>query len=180
MSDRNTKAFFSFMVETYWQSIWTFIYTILGDADYARDLTQDTFISAATSINDLRDIESLKTWLFKIARNRSIDYLKSGWSTKVLSMEKDFHLTAEASSTWAQDAETDALSAIQRNELWAAIFRLKRGFREVVVLRVREDLSFREIAGVLKIRETTARSRYARSVKQLRTMLKGGGTDSGV
>jgi RNA polymerase sigma factor (sigma-70 family) len=172
MSDRYSKEFFEHMVSMHWQSVWAFVYSLLGDAHLAGDISQDTFIIAATRIHQLRDLTRLKPWLFTIARHRCTDLLRSGWSTKVVSMGDDFGGVAGMAM---ENVEEETMSRIQRHTLWNAILGLKQGFREVMVLRVREELSFRDIAKVLKIREGTARSRYIRAVEQLRSeMVKGG------
>lgn len=165
------------LIHTYWRSIWAFIYSMTGDADLTSDLAQDTFVRACQRFSQLRDATHVKTWLFSIAKNRCRDHYKSAWVRKVVPFGTSAALAPLAT---VPSVEQEVLQEVERNDVWQAIFSLKAEFREVVLLRVREDLAFREVAAVLGIREGTARSRYVRAVSQLRAKLGEGGDVDGV
>lgn len=129
------------------------------------DLTQDVFVRAYTNLDQFRNESSYKTWLFSIARNRCKDFQKSALFRRVVPV--DIHRTQVFASEY-MSAEDEAVRSIERNEWWKAILTLKKPYREVVILHLREDMTFAEIATVLGIPEVTARVRYRRALQQLR------------
>ncbi|WP_074956892.1 sigma-70 family RNA polymerase sigma factor [Alicyclobacillus macrosporangiidus] len=154
-------------MHAYWQRAWAYVYSLTNDPFLTDDLTQDVFVRAYTSLDQFRNESSYKTWLFSIARNRCKDFQKSAFFRRVVPI--DFHRTQSLDAEHTS-AEDEAVRAIERNELWKAILTLKKPYREVVILHLREDMTFAEIAAVLSIPEVTARARYRRALQQLRAI----------
>lgn len=172
MTSESNEQILTNLVASYWDGVWAFLYSQTQNVDVTNDLAQDTFILACQRIHQVRDISRMKSWLFSIAKNRCRDHYKSAWVRKV-SPQGDHR--AFESVTGGLSAEQQMLSELEQSELWSAIFQLSPRLREVLLLRLREDLSFRETAEILGINESTTRSRYNRAVEKLRLRFQTGG-----
>ncbi|QQE77201.1 RNA polymerase sigma factor [Alicyclobacillus sp. SO9] len=153
------------LMTKYWSGIWSYIYATAGSVTAADDLTQDVFISAYEHLDSFQGKSSYKTWLFVIARNRCKDHFKSAFIRRVIPV--GHHQLREYASDVSASAEESAIEAITGHALWRTVLTLKRPQREVVILRLHQEMSFREIARVLNIPEVTAKARYRRAVMKL-------------
>lgn len=128
------------------------IFRLVGESAL-KDLTQDTFLKAWENRHKFRGESLASTWLYRIAYNCAIDYLRKN---------KKFS-QVEVVIEDLMDPQTDIQN---RNLVEAAIKELSEEQRVVVLLHYVEDLSLREVAEILDIPEGTVKSRlsYARKV----------------
>ncbi|WDL98618.1 RNA polymerase sigma factor [Alicyclobacillus sp. ALC3] len=197
----NGPVTFPDAMRQYWQSVWSFAYSIVRRIDVADDLAQETFIRAYEHWADYRGESSLKTWLFTIARNAATDYLRSAGFRRLIPFANpsgspdvplarnrrgDGHTAAAPTGAnfsntagardWADSASPSAevvfLDGESVNDIWRAVLELGRNEREVILLRVREQLSFREVADVVGTSEGNARVLYFRAIRKLKTKLQ--------
>jgi RNA polymerase sigma-70 factor, ECF subfamily len=142
----------------------------------ADDLTQEVFARAFTGLEGFRHESSHKTWLYRIARNLCRDYARSAFVRRVIPTAGsllDIHPHSKRSPV-----EDDAVQSILTEELWNQIFKLNVHQREVVLLHLKENLNFREIADITRAKEVTVRARYRRAVEHLKAMFHGGDGDA--
>lgn len=129
--------------------VYRYVYHMLGDADDADDIKQDTFLKAYRSLPNFRGECSLQTWLLKVAGNLCRDRIKSrtrrGEVSLVPEIEVDLRDTSELGS--------DPASLLEKKDLHAAVYRVLSGLpdsqRDLIVLRDVEGLSYQEISVVL-------------------------------
>jgi RNA polymerase sigma-70 factor (ECF subfamily) len=148
-----------------------------GSEDQAADLTQEIFLRVFRYIGQFRGRSSLKTWVFRIA----INHCRSCLGRRRLPVQPlpDGAEGAEADrgpgalADPARGPEDLAVAADEGRRVAAGLATLPAAFREAVVLRDIEGLSYEEIAEVLGVRIGTVRSRIARGRDQLRTFLEG-------
>lgn len=159
-------------MESYFSGIWAYVYARTRNHHAADDLTQEVFIRALTNLDKFRHQSSHKTWLYSIARNLCKDYAKSAFIRRVVPLsEWRFH----SSQSTQSDVEDLVLHEILSDELWNHIFRLGIAHREVILLHLKEDLTFRQISEITGEKEVTVRARYRRAVERLRKLMHGGG-----
>lgn len=154
-------------MNTFGQSVWTFVYAYVRHPDVADDIAQEVFISAYRHQSDFRADASVKTWLFAIAKNRCLDYIKAE-RRRLHRLEA---ATLQSSGAFVPSAESTFLEQTLANEVWTAVLRLPPRPRAIVVLRMREGLSFGEIASIIGSTEVGARVRFHRAMRSLRTLL---------
>jgi RNA polymerase sigma-70 factor, ECF subfamily len=122
----------------------------------------------------LRPDGNPKSWLFTILRNIWLNQLRHRRTVPELveldAEENGAHEPADA----AQDPLADYLSQAQREEVRVAIQQLPVEFREMIILREYEDLSYQEIAALLNCPPGTVMSRLARARSKLRALLSAG------
>ena len=169
---------FDTLVTRYTNDIFGLLYRITEDAEEAGDLTQETFLSVFKAIKNFRGDADLKTWLFRIAINKSRNRFR-WWKRR--SREKTFSLDAplansetpfhETISGTIANPEEKILQREREKVLMNALSNLPEIFREAVVLCDIEGLSYEEIASVLEINIGTVKSRIARGREELRKKL---------
>ena len=142
-----------------------------GNASDAEDITQETFVRAYRHLGKFKGRSSLKTWIFRIALNCSNTRLRR--RGKHISRQVD---DGEAELDRVRDEKRSPEEMMVATDLSAAVRdgleRLPDHYREAVLLRDFEDMTYSEIAVVLGVRIGTVRSRIARGREQLRRWLE--------
>ena len=137
----------------------------------AEDLVQETYLRAIPRMRSLRPESNLKSWLFTILRNIHLNQLrKQRVAPKVLEIDADEN-TANIVVETSKDPLAQYVSMAERDWVLKAIQQLPSVFRQIVVLREYEDLSYQEIAGILDCPVGTVMSRLARARSKLRILL---------
>ncbi|MEP7148412.1 MAG: sigma-70 family RNA polymerase sigma factor [Acidobacteriota bacterium] len=169
---------FDTLITRYSGGIYSLLYRMTEDAEEARDLTQETFLSALKSIKSFRGDAELKTWLFRIALNHSRNrfrWWKRRKRSETVSLDKPIgEGTATIGDTIADDGESPeqiVLRLERRERLMKALTALPEIFRETIVLCDIEGLGYEETARTLNINIGTVKSRIARGRELLRKKL---------
>jgi RNA polymerase sigma-70 factor (ECF subfamily) len=137
----------------------------------AEDLVQETYLRAIPRMKHLRPESNLKSWLFTILRNIHLNQLrKQRVAPKVLEIDAD-ETTANVVVETSKDPLAHYVSKTEQEWVREAVQQLPSVFREIVVLREYEDLSYQEIAGILDCPVGTVMSRLARARSKLGTLL---------
>ena len=172
-------AAFDEFVTTYSSNVYALLMRLTQDPEEARDLTQDTFLNALKSIRNFRGDADLKTWLYRIAINESRNRFR-WWkrrhrsTTLSLDAETPGHLSySETIADSGENPEDAALRRERERALEQGLSELSAKFREVVILRDIEGLSYEEIATALDTNVGTVKSRIARGRDELRRKLSG-------
>lgn len=153
------------------EMIFNLSFRMSGNYEEAADLTQEIFLRVYRHLGSFGGRSSLKTWIFRIAVNHCRDRL-SRWRPLTQPLGDD---PSEGEVSYADPArgpEELAVAADEGRRVAEGLARLAPVFREAVVLRDIEGLSYEEIADVLGVRIGTVRSRIARGRDQLRVLLE--------
>jgi RNA polymerase sigma-70 factor (ECF subfamily) len=154
------------LVRQYWHDVWQYAYFLTRREHIAEDIAQDTFIRAFRAIDSFRGQCTVKSWLFRIARNTAFNYSKSAFLRKV-TLVGLFQDTRKSPS-----AETDYLNASFTDEVWSVVLSLPRSHREIIILNAHYELSYKELADLLGITEGTVKSRLYRARAKLSRRMK--------
>jgi RNA polymerase sigma-70 factor (ECF subfamily) len=146
-----------------------------GSADEAADLTQEIFLRIFRHLGSFNGRSALKTWVFRVALNHCRERLsRFRPATRPLAEEAGEEATgAVYLADPGRGPEDLAVAADERRRVARGLALLPPSFREAVVLRDLQGLSYQEIAEVLGVRVGTVRSRIARGREQLRNHLEG-------
>jgi RNA polymerase sigma-70 factor (ECF subfamily) len=137
----------------------------------AEDLVQETYVRALGAAGRLRDDSNVKGWLFTILRNLWFTELRKRRNAPaIVEMDGDDH-TADSLVGNARDAHEIFVSNEDSDVVRSAIDDLSVEFKEIILLREFEELSYREIADVLGCPAGTVMSRLGRARVKLRTAL---------
>lgn len=137
----------------------------------AEDLVQETYVRAMPAMNRLRSESNVKGWLFKILRNVWLNNLrKRRTAPEITWSDVEDGLVGDIAES-SKDSYGAFVSKIEREQVQAAIQALPANFREIILLREFEELSYDEIAGLLECPIGTVMSRLARARSKLRVLL---------
>mgnify|MGYP004514874641 FL=1 len=149
-----------------------------ANPDDALDLSQEAFIKAWRSIGQYQFEASFSTWLFRLTSNVCIDFLRRKKRRQETSLTESYDDSDEGEEFSLPDTaplpEEQAITNETKLELAQAMERLGPEHREILQLRVVENLPYEQIAEILDIRVGTVKSRLARARLSLRKILKAG------
>ncbi len=171
-SREGDMAAYDQLVRRYQVRIYATIYHMTSNHEDANDLAQETFIKAYSALKTFKGDSSFYTWVYRIAVNKTINFLKTRKNKTQLSLnDLDFNaehdpdlLALVSEKTPRRDA---ALKELQE-KLNAALLKLSETHRLVVTLHDVQGLSHEEIAEIMDCNTGTVRSRlfYARQQMQ--------------
>ena len=174
---RRDEDAFNLLFARYRVPITSYLYRLVGNRSEAESLAQETFLRILQKADRYTYPRRFSTWFYTIARNLATDFLKK----KRAVVPDDFHGLSESIVRPAQsDAEWRTASREDLDQLITALQDLPVTYREVVVLRALQELSYREIASIVGCPESTARSRMDYGLEHLRKHYRhrGGGKPS--
>jgi RNA polymerase sigma-70 factor (ECF subfamily) len=161
--------------------IYGLLYRLTENSEEARDLTQETFLRAFQNIEHFRGEADLRTWIYRIAINQA----RNRWrwwrrrrrdvtiSLDFASDQRNKPLVATLRSERGETPEQETLAHERERVLRTALMSLRSVYRETVILRDIEGLTYEEVAAALQISVGTVKSRLARGRKELRKKLEG-------
>ena len=181
--DKSLELLFS----RYTKPVYNFIYRYIGDAQSAEDLTQDVFVKAWQSIKKSPTAGlfftgrfnpkkgNFKTWIFSIAKNACLDFLKKKKAIPFSHFEngagENYILETLADPAPLPQELLDNKNAAAA--LTAVLEKLAPKYRMVLFLRYNDHFTFREIAQSLGEPLDTVKSRHRRALAMLKKMLEG-------
>ena len=140
---------------------------MVRDKWVAEDLTQDTFIKVQQNLNGLRDPSKLRPWIFRIARNRCLDYFRKGAIQNENQEIKDGGMVSIEPLAQIQMEQQQMSRCVQDK-----IHLLPEPLRVVLALADTMDFTHQEIADVLHIKVDNAKVRLHRARKALKEILR--------
>ncbi len=162
--------------------LYALLFRLTEDAEEARDLTQETFLQAFRYIAHFRGDADLRTWLYRIAVNQARNrwrWWKRRRRERTVSLdapaggEGETPLGERLRGPEGDDPEQNTLARERERLLLGALRSIARPYREVVVLRDIEGLSYEEVASALELSVGTVKSRLSRGRAELRRRLEG-------
>jgi RNA polymerase sigma-70 factor (ECF subfamily) len=155
----------------YMDGLYAYAMVLSRNPAMAADLVQETYLRALKAKESLRPDSNVKSWLFTILRNIWLNLLRHERAgPKIAELDSDENL-ADVSVATTEDPLDLYLRKQQRERVRAAIQQLPIEFREIIILREYEELSYSEIANVLQCPVGTVMSRLARARSKLGDML---------
>ena len=169
------QAEFARLVDAYSGSIYRLGLRILGNAQDAEDVLQNTFLSALMHLPGFEGRSSISTWLYRIAVNEALMLIRRKKPEVSIedSQNADFDVELRPNEfvDWSALPEDQLLSREGKKSLEDAIHLLPETLRMVFVLRDVEGLSIKETAQVLDLSETNVKTRLLRARLFLRERL---------
>ena len=161
---------FEKLVLEYEKSVYAITQRMTGNAEDAADMTQETFIKAYNSLSSFRGDSKFSVWLYRIATNVCLDFLRSRSRkpTVSLSVEDDDGEEVELDiADESQSPERLLERGLTRDAVRRGLDELSPEYRQILLLREIQGLSYEEIADVLTLEVGTVKSRIFRARKRL-------------
>jgi RNA polymerase sigma-70 factor (ECF subfamily) len=165
------RAAFEQIYRRHAEMVFNLALRMTGDPEEAADVSQETFLRVHRHCGRFRGQSSLKTWIYRVAVNccRSRFRRNQTWRTRIVSGSLE---RIEQVADTRRGPEDRTLARDRGETVMQALLRLPEPFREAVVLRDLEGLTYEEIARVVGTRIGTVRSRIARGRDRLRALLE--------
>ena len=164
------------LVERYKRMVYRLVVQITKNHADADDVMQETFIKVYRSIHTFRRDAAFETWLYRIAVNEALNFVKRRERRRECTLETateaEYEATARYRAQLTNDPQAQAEKAELRQYVTEAVNSLPLKHRTVVILHEFEGLTHAEIASILNCSEGTVRSRLHYARKKLRTLLK--------
>lgn len=164
------------LVSRYEKPLIGFLWRMQGNAADIQDIFQNVWLRVIAKSRDFRQ-DRFKGWLFKIAHNLVIDTARK--NKKWISLDEPLPGTGEHHETLANtlaSEDPDPASRVNRTDIRHAIdealAELPKEQREVLIMRMETELTFREIAGILDIPLNTCLARMQYALTKMRAMLR--------
>jgi len=154
------------LMKAYSKDVWNYAFILTKNKETSDDLMQEVFLNAYRRIHTFRGESSVKTWLLKMTRNASLNYLKSAFFRKVILVEKIFP------KGQTRSAEQEMMSRIQTKAIWELVLRLPVKYREVILLEAHYEYTEHEMAELLGVSRGTVKSRLHRARAKVERALK--------
>jgi len=164
---------FEEIYQRYATMVYNLCFRLSGNPDEASDLSQEVFVRIFRHLAKFRGGSTLKTWIYRVTLNHCRSRLgrKRPEPQPLTGPEGE---TVREIEDPRRNPEDRAVAESEGRLVAAALARLPGRFREAVTLRDLEDLSYQEIAAILRVRIGTVRSRIARGRERLRDVLESG------
>ena len=140
------------------ESLYKFAYSYVKNEDDALDIVHDAICKSLTNINTLKNLDSIKPWIYQIISNCVIDNMRK--NKKYVAITEDL-----------QDEYVIGYDTYEDIDLQGALERLPEKYRIVIILRYFEDMKIADIAHVLNEKENTVKTRLYNGLSKLKIEL---------
>ena len=162
---RGERDKFGLLVERYQRQVYRFLRGMKLDHDEAADIMQNSFVLAYQNLGGIQQAKRFRSWLFTIAANQAKNYFRKQSRHKQVPLD-------ELETPIAVESQDPPLERQQlRKFLDAALDRLPFDQRQVVVLRIFEQMPFEEVARACDMGLSNAKVTYHRAMKKLAAWL---------
>jgi RNA polymerase sigma-70 factor, ECF subfamily len=171
--DNNTLEAYEILVKRYKDPLMNFVYRFVGDRDICTDVVQETMIKFYLNKDSYRSFAKFSTWIYTIAANLAKNELKRRKRRVIFSISNtDDEKSPQIEDKMFLAPDRAADSEIKHEIIQKALIKVKPVYREVVILRDIQDLSYEEISDITGLAIGTVKSRINRGRLQLQKLLK--------
>ncbi|WP_407270740.1 sigma-70 family RNA polymerase sigma factor [Radiobacillus sp. PE A8.2] len=165
--EKSKDEIIDYVIKQYGDQIKRIIFTYVKNYEQTDDIFQEFLIKVYTNVRLFKGNSSFKTWLCRIAINKSKDYLRT-------SIQRFFPFNDQVKSrSIGKSAEQRAIENEEDMEVVKAILALPIKYREIFVLRFYQSFSMKQISISLQLNESTVKTRMMRGKKKLQQKLGG-------
>jgi RNA polymerase sigma-70 factor (ECF subfamily) len=178
LAQKGKEAAYRELLKRYERPVFSLVFRMVRDRETAEDLSQETFVRVLNNIDRYSPEFKFSSWLFKIANNLTIDFLRRRRVNTISIEGAPDAVTAEsakATSIALASGDESPLAELESKELGLAIERaigkLRPEYRACIMLRHVEDRSYEEIAEIVKLPLGTVKTYIHRARHELRAAL---------
>ena len=146
----------------YYDIVFKYVLCLTHDKDISEDLVQETFIRMIKNIDKFEGKSKLSSWLCEIAKNLWIDYLRKNKRKVELNENEELNIQSE------QNIENEYIEREDENKVFEKIKALDEISQKVMYLRIKGEMSFKEIGDVLGKSENWARVTFYRAKQKVK------------
>lgn len=161
------------LIKRHQSKIYGFIYSKVGDRDVSEDIFQDTFIKVIKTLksNSYNEEGKFLPWVMRIAHNLIVDYFRRNKKMPMFRETEEFSIFSIMTDN-NPNIEAQLITAQVENDLQKLIDELPNDQKEVLVMRIYQDLSFKEISELTGVSINTALGRMRYALMNLRKVIE--------
>ena len=144
------------------EKLYRLVFSYIKDEEQSLDVIQNTILKALDNLEKLREEKYLETWIYRIAINESLKYLKKQKNEPIFNIQ-DYKISSE-------EFENKDITDIM--DLYKAIDSLKPKLKTVIILRFFEDKSLAEISKITNSNLSTVKTRLYKALKELKVKIR--------
>jgi RNA polymerase sigma-70 factor (ECF subfamily) len=161
------KNHFEEQISLVYKELYKFIYSIIKNENLAEDILQETLMKAYEKFDTIEDIKKFKPWIFTIAKNESLSWIRK-YNREIPSEDTYLELLGGHS----EDIPEELLIKHEiKEQVKESIKMLNHVDQEIIYLRYYYDLSLKEIALILNLNENTVKTKHKRAKEKIYTNL---------
>ncbi|MFA6445926.1 MAG: RNA polymerase sigma factor [Candidatus Paceibacterota bacterium] len=160
----------NFLIKRYTQNVYYFVYRLSGSGRDSEDIVQDVFVKVWKNIDKYDAKQNFRTWLFTIARNTTIDWLRKKKHVPLSSFDSDEGDNIISDTAKDNELLPDELAEKADDKMFVEkiLQTLSPENREILFLHYNEELTFDEIGKILRKPLHTVKSQHRRALLSLR------------
>lgn len=163
---------FNILVKRHVNSVYLFIFKLIGNKEDVEDITQETFIKVWQKLSKFDTDKNFKTWLFSIAKNTAIDKLRKKKTINFSSLDTEESSDFESNLIDTLPLQDEVFIKKETEEtLLKALSQLSENHRLIIHLHISEELTFEEISEVIGRPMNTVKGQFRRAILKLRNLL---------
>lgn len=159
------------LIARYLKQIYSFVYKNVGSPADAEDITQEVFVKIWKNLKKFDQNKNFKPWLFQIAKNTSIDFLRKKKSIPFSRFENE-----KGQNALLENIAVKSLNLIEtlsdKKVLATAMQTLTGKEQKIIMMRHNDGMSFKEISETLKESINTVKSRYRRTLTNMKKNIR--------
>ena len=161
------------LIKRHQSKIYGFIYSKVGDRDVSEDIFQDTFIKVIKTLksNSYNEEGKFLPWVMRIAHNLIVDYFRKNKKMPMFRETEEFSIFSIMTDN-NPNIEAQMITSQVENDLQKLIDELPNDQKEVLVMRIYQDLSFKEISELTGVSINTALGRMRYALMNLRKVIE--------
>ncbi len=172
---QDDSSAFDVLVKRYKNPLMNYIFRYLGDVDESADVLQETFVRLFEKKHQYKTIARFSTWIYTIAGNLAKSELRKPYKRRGVSITQSVGDDEEVDMQLEDgEPQPDRVvdGALKHQRIEAALLTLQEEFREAVILRDIQDLSYEDIAEIIQKPIGTVKSRINRGRAMLQKLLR--------
>jgi len=168
------KNDFDEIVNRYLKMIYNFVYRFTGNEKVAEDITQETFLKAWKNLKKFDLNKSFKTWIYSIAKNTAIDYLRKRKDIPISMFDNESGGNIIEDTLTDDELKADEIYIMAENkkQVESVLTKLSEIQKEVVILKYVNELSLTEVSDILNIPRETIKSHHRRALIKMKKLLE--------
>jgi RNA polymerase sigma-70 factor (ECF subfamily) len=169
---RGDQKAFSHLVNRYLPLVYNYLYRMTQNHEVSEEMAQEAFVKACQNLNNFDQARSFKPWILRIASNAAISQIRKQSRLVSLNALEEEGVWGEAEHQSVDDPVTQLERKLSSEAVLKAMGNLDDKYRQALLLRYQQELSYEEIAEALSIPLNTVRTWIKRGMDKLRNEVK--------
>jgi len=164
---------FDELVEIYLKQVFNFAFRLIGSKRDSEDITQEVFLKIWKNLKKFDFDKSFKTWLFSIARNTCIDYLRKRKDIPMSFFDDEYEGNFIQDNLETDEPNSEEVIVFEENKklIEDALKELSFVQKEIIIMKYVNELSLSEVAEIMNMPRETVKSHHRRGLLKMRHFL---------